>query len=140
MNQVGYVRKIDNSMAILEVRRVSSCGDNCSSCGSSCDIPSTKVKVKNTLMAKEGDFVEVKMKTNVILQSAFLVYIMPLIMMIVGISFGISIFKNMGISSYESLGFLMGIIALIISFFILRIIDKKIRNSSKLEFQMIRII
>lgn len=140
MNQIGYVSNVDNGIAHLEVRRASACGDKCGSCGGGCSVPITKVKVKNTLRAEKGDLVEVKVQTRFILKSAFLVYIMPLIMMIAGIALGISVFQSIGIENYESLGFVVGLILLGVSFFILRVLDKKIKENNKIEFEMVKII
>lgn len=140
MNQIAYVSKIENDIAHLEVRRSSACGDKCSSCGGSCDIPVTRVRMKNTLKAEQGDLVEVKMETKFVLKSAFIVYIIPLVLMISGIIIGISIFESIGIGNPEAMGLLAGVILLAVSYFILRSIDKKIKNGNKIKFELVKII
>ncbi|WP_425446016.1 SoxR reducing system RseC family protein [Dethiothermospora halolimnae] len=140
MEQIGYVSKIDGDKAQVDVRRVSSCGEKCASCGSSCNIPATRVTLKNTVDAKEGDFVEIEMETSYVIKSAYIVYAIPLILMILGIGIGIYGFKALGFASYEILSFSTGLIALIISFFVLRKIDKKIQKENKSAFKMTRIL
>ncbi|MTI47776.1 SoxR reducing system RseC family protein [Sporosalibacterium faouarense] len=140
MNQLGYVTKVDNGIAHLEVRRVSACGDKCGSCGGGCNVPATKVKIKNSLGAEKGDMVEVEMQTDFVLKSAFLVYIMPLILMVGGIIGGINLFENLGIDNYEALGFASGILLLGVSYFILRIIDKSVNKSDRIHFKMVKIL
>ncbi len=140
MKQIGYVRDTINGMADVEVRRASACGDNCASCGGGCSVPVTRVRIKNSLGAEKGDLVEVKLQTKFVMQFAFIVYIIPLVMLIAGTAFGISIFKSMGIINYESLGFLTGLVLLGVSFIFLRQVDKRIKNSDRLKFEMVRII
>lgn len=140
MEQIGYVNKIDGNTAQVVVRRVSLCGDKCTSCKGSCNVPGISVNIENVLGAKEGDFVEVRMKTKTVLKSAFLVYAIPLVMLIIGITAGISIFKNLGFSNYESYGFLTGLIFLGISYIVLRKIDNYIKKKNSLVFEMVRII
>ncbi|MTI70968.1 MAG: SoxR reducing system RseC family protein [Firmicutes bacterium] len=138
MNQVGFVKALENNKALVEVRRVSACGSNCASCGGECNIPSVTVRIENKLNAKPGEFVEIKMGTKTILKSAFIAYIIPLILMVLGIVLGIKTFKSMNFESYETFGFLVGILFLGGSHFILKSIDKKIVNKNKLEFEMVR--
>lgn len=140
MNQVGYVSGVENGMVQVEVRRVSACGDKCGSCGGGCSVPMTRVKMKNTLGVEKGDLVEVNMDTNTVLKFAFLVYIIPLVMMIAGIAVGINVFRTAGIANYESYGFLTGLVLLAASFFILKLIDKKVKENDSIKFQMVKII
>lgn len=140
MDQIGYVVSIEGDVAVVDVRRTSACGDKCSSCGGGCNIPATRVNIENNLEARIGDFVEVRMETKTVMKSAFIAYVIPLIMLILGVGVGIYVFKSFGIKNYESFGFFVGLLFLGISYLILRMIDKKIRESNSLKLQMVRIL
>jgi len=139
LEQIGFVSKVEGDFVQVDIKRASSCGDNCGSCGSSCNIPGLRINVKNDLGAKLGDFVEVEMSTKSILNSAFIVYMIPLIMMILGISLGAYIFKTMGYKNYEIFGMLAGVFSLVISFMLLKIIDKRVKENKSLTFEMVKI-
>lgn len=119
MEQIGYVKRTFDDMAEVEVRRISSCGGGWGSCGG-CDTPSIVVSLKNSIEAKEGDYVEIKGKANKIIKYALIMYMIPFTMLILGILLGIALFKSRGIANYEGYGFLIGLVFLIISFLIVK--------------------
>lgn len=140
MQQVGHVVFSDKDSAVLDVRRVTACGDKWGSCKSGCSVPGTRIKVKNVLGAKLGDYVEVKTKTSFILKSAFIVYIIPLIILVLGIVTGINISKSLGLPNHESIGLLIGLISLGVSFVILRVYDSKLNKDNKMKIEIVRIL
>lgn len=71
MDQVGFVINTNDGYADVEIRRVSACGDKCGSCGGNCDAPKTRVKIKNSIKAHSGDFVEIDMETSQVMKSTF---------------------------------------------------------------------
>lgn len=140
MDQIGYVVEVKDNYAIVDVRRTSACGDKCSSCGGGCSIPAMRVNIKNTIGAKVGDFVEVEMETKSLMKSAFIAYIIPLIMLIAGISSGVYFFNDLGFKNYEVLGVLTGFVALVISYFLLKIIDNNIKKNKSNELKLVKVI
>lgn len=140
MNKTGYVVSTSGQKAYIDVRRTSACGDKCSSCGGGCDVPSLRVEAENSVGAKSGDFVELGMSTKAVLKSAFIVYVIPLIMLVVGIVSGIEIAKKIGMKNYESIGLLSGLVLLFVSFIMIRIIDKKIKDNKDLKVEIIKIL
>lgn len=140
MEQVGFVKKIEGSNIELEVRRISGCGGGCNNCSSSCEVTPHIITVPNKLNAKVGDFVELKGEARNILKYVLIVYMIPFVIFIMGIILGNSIFKAIGFSSYEILSFFTGIIFLIISFFFVRLIDKKIAEKKETVISAIRIL
>ncbi|WP_130806788.1 SoxR reducing system RseC family protein [Senegalia massiliensis] len=140
MDQVGYVVEVKDNYAVVDVRRTSACGDKCSSCGGGCNIPAMRVNIKNTINARVGNFVEVEMETKSLMKSAFIAYIIPLIMLIAGISLGVYFFSNLGFQNYEIFGVLTGLVALVISYFLLRVIDNNIKKSKSTELKLVRVI
>lgn len=140
MDQIGYVVDTKDEIAVVDVRRTSACGDNCNSCGGGCNIPAMRVEIKNTIQAKVGNFVEIEMETKSLMKSAFIAYIIPLVMLIGGIAGGIYIFQSMGYTNYESLGFITGLVFLAISYYMLRAIDNIIKNRNSAELKIIKVL
>lgn len=140
MDQVGFVRKVSNGKVEVEVRRISACGDNCKSCGGSCHAPNHVVILPNNIDAKVGDLVEIKGETKNILKYTMVVYMIPFTMLILGILIGMKTFKNLEISNYEPLSFLIGLIFMALGYFIVRTIDKKIVKKEEDIIRMTRII
>lgn len=130
MDQIGFVRKIKGNNMELEVRRISGCGGGCSSCSSSCETPPHIVTIPNRLNAKVGDFVEIKGNTRNILKFTAIVYIVPLAFLILGVVLGNSIFKGRGYANYELLSFFTGIIFLLVSLLLVKLVDNKIAHKN----------
>lgn len=140
MEQVGFVRNIVDGKLELEIKRVSGCGDNCKGCGSSCDIPAHIITMPNKINAKIGDFVEIKGEPKKLLKYAMIVYMVPFIFLIAGIVIGSSYFKGKGNENYELLSFLTGLVAITMSYFFIRIIDKRISKKDEQSISLIKIL
>jgi len=140
MNQLGYVTKIKGDTAEISVKRSSACGDNCGSCEGGCDVQGVSIMSKNTIGAKVGDYVEIRTQTSTVLKSVFILYIIPLIMMIAGITIGINIFKSLGVKNYELLGFSIGVLFLAFSYVLLRTIDRKAKQKKEISFEIVNIV
>lgn len=140
MEQVGFVRKIFDDKAEVEVRRISGCGENCKGCGGGCDVPKHVVVLPNNINAKVGDQVEIIGETKNLLKYTMIVYMIPFAMLLIGILLGIKILKNLQISNYEPLSFLIGLAFLALGYFIVKIIDKNIGKKEDNTITMTRII
>lgn len=140
MEQIGYVRKTFDNMAEVEVRRISSCGGGWGSCGGGCNTPSIVVSLKNSIEAKEGDYVEIKGKANKIIKYALILYMIPFAMLIIGIISGMALFKSKGMVNYETYGFFSGLVFLIISFLIIKKIDSSIQKKDENPLEMVKIL
>ncbi|MBZ2173960.1 SoxR reducing system RseC family protein [Schnuerera sp. xch1] len=140
MEQLGLVRKVVDNNAEVEIRRVSGCGGNCSSCSGSCDAPNITVSLKNDINAKEGDLVEIKAISRKILKYTLIVYMIPFIMLTLGIILGVNLFQSMGLQNYEMLGFGVGIVFLAVSFIIVKLIDNFINKKNEVAMEMTRIL
>lgn len=140
MEQIGFVRNIIDGKLELEIKRVSGCGENCKGCGSSCDIPAHIITLPNKLNASIGDFVEIKGESKKLLKYAMIVYMVPFIFLIAGIVLGNNYFKSIGNPNYELLSFLTGLISIVLSYFILRIIDKRISDKDEQSISLVKIL
>jgi len=81
MEQKGIVTQIIDDIAVVIVQRKSACGDNCAQC-SGCETTNIQVTVKNPLNAEVGNTVQIESDSTKILIAAFLLYILPLIIII----------------------------------------------------------
>ncbi|MCR2042537.1 SoxR reducing system RseC family protein [Anaerosalibacter massiliensis] len=140
MDQVGLVTEIKDDMAEVEIKRMTACGHSCHSCSGTCRVPGIKITVPNILNASAGDYIELRAKGESILKYAIITYMIPFFMLLLGIFASMYIFKSMGIKSYENYSFLVGLIFLAISYMILRKIDKKVKETNNLSFEMVKIL
>lgn len=140
MEQIGIIKNVYDDMAEIEVKRMSACGDNCKGCASSCDTPGHLIVLKNNINAQVGDKVEIRGKTGDILKLTMIVYFLPFAFMLGGIFFGLKIFKNMGMESYEPMSFLLGIVCLAFGFFLVRLFDKRFGKKENNTIVMTKII
>lgn len=83
MESVGTVVSIDKDMAVVNVRRVSACGENCASCKGGCVSTTLTTKVYNKEGAKVGDVVKIESNSNELVRAAFFLYIVPVIIGII---------------------------------------------------------
>jgi len=110
MKQIGKVISINNSVATVQIKRATACGEKCSSC-KGCSTINTTAIVNNQIGAKVGETVNFELDDNKILLAAFVVYIVPLFTFIFG---------------YVAFNILYGLAFFIVPFIILKILDKKI--------------
>lgn len=140
MDKVGFVKRIIDDNAELEVRRSSACG-SCKGCaGSSSEVKAHVLTLKNNIDAKVGDLVELQGESKSIIKFMFIIYMIPFVFLVAGIVIGDSYFKSRGYDSFELLSFATGLFALFISFFIVKSIDKKIAKSNKETIIMTKIL
>ncbi|HZK33246.1 MAG TPA: SoxR reducing system RseC family protein [Tissierellaceae bacterium] len=140
MDQVGVITKTFDDKAEIEVKRTSACGENCKGCGSSCNTPNHIIVLKNNIGAEVGDMVEIKGETKAILKYMMIIYFIPFAMMLVGIFMGIKVFKEMGLSNYEPLSFLVGLITLALGYLIVKLFDIKLGKKENKIIAMTKIL
>lgn len=92
MIKTGYVESVSQNNAQIRIKRDSACGDNCGNC-SGCNSIVT-VFAQNNINVKKGDLVEIEMPSNSVLGAAFITYIIPLVILIIGYIVGSCIFKT----------------------------------------------
>lgn len=110
MNKIGTVESIDKKMITVKIQRDSSCGENCAMCNA-CPGKNMLITLQTDIPLQKGDKVKLETNTKYVLFSAFCVYILPIILLIVG---------------YVIHTLYLGIFLMIFSFTILFQFDKKI--------------
>lgn len=130
MEQQGYiVGIIDEKTAKLKMQRHSACA-SCGKCTTTSEKKDIVVEVDNSIGAKLGDRVAVNMESMNVLKAVGIAYIFPLIGLLIGTIgtyYVLQFIEN--IKNIEVISSIVGIIIMLISFFILRKNDSKLRES-----------
>lgn len=121
MLQTGVVQQLHHNTAEVKIIRSSSCGENCASCGL-CPGQTVLVEAINKADAAVGDTVIINMSDKKVLGAAFMVYIVPLIMLIIGYFSGNAVFKN------ENCAILTGLLMTAVTFAAIIFADRKIKR------------
>jgi sigma-E factor negative regulatory protein RseC len=120
---------LPNNKMIVEVARTSACS-SCSlkgGCGVSSESPNNSYKVDNDINAKIGDSIIISIEQKTLYKSAFLVYILPIILMLLTSYIIQLIFKKDIYTAISSL------ITLSIYFIILKILMGKKKSELKVS-------
>ena len=130
MEQQGYiVGIIDEKTAKLKMQRHSACA-SCGKCTTTSEKKDIIVEVDNSIGAKLGDRVAVNMESMNVLKAVGIAYIFPLISLLIGTIgtyYVLQFIENT--KNIEVISSIVGIIIMVISFFILRKNDSKLRES-----------
>ncbi|MBN2793882.1 MAG: SoxR reducing system RseC family protein [Clostridia bacterium] len=121
MKKFGVVVHQNDNSAVLRIARSTSCGGNCNKCGSHCAEQSKiEINIENKLGAEIGDYVEVESTSKRILGTAFLVYIIPVLTLILGMLLSNKIFNT----SNELIALLFGLVMMFIAFIGIHLYDR----------------
>lgn len=82
MKEYGIVKDEKGEFCAVAVMRKTACGDGCANCAGCMSKGIQLCKAKNTVGAKKGDRVIIEGSSSAVLKSAFLVYIVPIIVFI----------------------------------------------------------
>lgn len=132
MKETGLVVGIEGKNAKITIERKSACG-SCKGCrlGSS-DETSMTIEVSNEVGASVGDLVAVDMESTNVLLAAFIMYGIPLLALLTGVFFSYGLSQIFNYSS-DFIHMIWGILFTVISFFIIKMNEEKIKNSTKFK-------
>lgn len=130
MKSSGKVIAIDGNKVTLIMYRESTCS-HCSGCGED-----TKVAKELTVTVEQrveiGDIVTFQMKDSKFLKIGFLVYIVPVIMMVIGFNVG----TRLGYEEKGAAG--MSFLFLVITFLFIHLIDKFLVKE-KIQMEVLKV-
>lgn len=135
MMEIGYITAISGDYAVVAFNRKGGCGGSCA-----CSTLVVTNEIRNTLGAKVGDKVKVEIQQKAFDKLLLWIYAFPLVMLVVGVGLGYKIFGSLGYSNTEVLSLILGVIALVISYRILRRVNKSTVQKQEDALQMIQII
>ncbi|NLZ25640.1 MAG: SoxR reducing system RseC family protein [Clostridiales bacterium] len=128
MIEWGTVVKLKGDKAVVRFNRKSAC-DNCRMCAVTKDGMKVEVVVKNTLNLSVGDSVAVEMGERFVLTAAVIVYIIPLLLV------GLGIYLGLFISDLMSAIF--AVAGLVLGFIIAISIDKQLKKKKGFSPRMV---
>ncbi len=134
MDNTGTVAYTDESFAYVNFERISSCGDSCVSCSGGCEASKHLVKVYNDLGAKKGDVVEVLMDGADFLKMTFLLYGIPLIVLVLS---AVGLDK---VFPHSVLTPILAIAICAVSFFVINAFVKRRDDEGKTPVKMSRVV
>lgn len=119
MTKEGKVISVNGNMAYIVSFKESSCGENCAHCTLNCTKKSIKFYAINKAGAKAGDDVIVYADSKDIYLSSFLLYVLPVILIMASVFFGSLVLKS------DILSIVFCLISLILWVGIIKIMNKK---------------
>lgn len=135
MIQNGRIKEINGNNAIVSIKRRSMCGDNCKGCSSACNVPEMDVKADIIPNIEIGDEVEISSEDISVVKYSFVLYGLPLVIMVAVIFLVSSLIEGENGQIY---GALIGLLSLIISFFILKKYDKLESSRKSFKYTILR--
>ncbi|OPJ56781.1 SoxR reducing system RseC family protein [Alkalithermobacter paradoxus] len=131
MKQSGVVIEKKGDIAYLNMQRHSACG-SCGACGMGSEKSSMKIEAINKIDANIGDFVEVDIETVDFMKAAFIIYTIPLVSLLIGVILSNKLLSTLNYSgNIEVISFIVGIVFMAGAFFIVKLNEKRLRNSKK---------
>ncbi len=129
-SHIGVVFALDGENAKVRFLRGAACA-HCGACLTAGD-NEMEITLPNTLGAKVGDRVSVDLSPKRVVQASLLAYAVPLVLLIGGVLIGSRISDWVGLA--------LGVGACGLSYLILRVVDKRIRNKKSFQPNMESII
>ncbi len=139
MISIGVVESTNGEKAMVGLTRHTACGE-CGACQMGKENLNRRVEALNPLGAKVGDRVTMEMEDQKVLKAAFIVYIIPLIVLIVGM-----ILTNLALVYFqisdmvELYGFLVGLVGMGISFLIIKKREDKLTAQGEMMISIVKI-
>lgn len=124
MVEIGEVIKTEKGNATVSFERKTAC-DKCGMCAFNKDDMKVKLVLKNDVNAKVGDVVEVSMGDRFVLISAVIVYLIPLVLVGLGILVG----TLCNLEDYIQI--ILAVVGLVLGFVISAFVDKKLKKKKK---------
>lgn len=135
MNQFGQVLRVKDNMAEIRVKKHSSC-KNCGCCGILSDIEGQEVtlEVENPVGARVGQIVRISAEAKRVILASLVIYVFPVIALVVAMYFTQEAAFTMGYGeSAEILGIGGGLGAMVLAFFLIRLLDRKVSQSQEFK-------
>lgn len=137
MKQYGYVvKRLDEEKVLVKARKHTAC-KNCGGCGGAKKQNASNedvVEARDPLGVSPGTEITLETESKKILLSAFLVYLLPVLALIIGLVAGIELAVAIGMPGNPDLwGLFSGLFLMTVIFLLLRMIDNKAKKSEKFE-------
>ena len=140
ITEQGIIEEVSGQKALVRIKQSSACA-TCESRGD-CELVSGKsmvVEVANDLEGGEGDHVELSVPSGAFLKLSLLVYILPVVALIAG-AFAGGAFAGVLHVPLSVASVIGGFLAMGITFYALKRLDRSLRARSEFRIRMTRVI
>ncbi|MDY6065157.1 MAG: SoxR reducing system RseC family protein [Finegoldia sp.] len=124
MTKDGIVVSTNDNKATVIINRSSACGGSCESCSSCSENKVQTIVCGNEIGAKVGDNVIISSEKTPLVKLTVLLYILPLCFFIVGLLVAYTTLEGK-VSNVEMISFLIGLVALLVAYGLIEIIDNR---------------
>ncbi|MDR5658076.1 SoxR reducing system RseC family protein [Serpentinicella sp. ANB-PHB4] len=130
MKRQGTVTQILGDNAKVQIRRHSSC-EKCNACSAGRE-KSMEVIAINKVNAQVGEEVSLDLESQNVLKAAFIIYMIPLITLLVGISISMALFSRLDTRiNVEMISAIIGVLSMALTFVIIRSKNKQLESKGK---------
>ena len=134
MTQDAVVTKVfPNGMAEVVVARGTACGSNCGNCESCVFQNEIKAFAKNSVPAKPGEKVVIESLSSRIFGAAFIVYIVPMLVFVIGYI----IAASCGLS--EGMSVLCSFIAFCAAVAVIVVYQRRSKRKNPIKFEIVKL-
>ena len=137
----GTIIKVYEDKAWVKVRRNSACSTcNCqSSCSSLGGENIMEAEAINTANGQVGDRVLLRIPDKALWKMSFVLYMIPVIFLMAGVVIGMSLAKSYSMKP-ELGGLILGVLGCVLSYIIIKIISRAIRDDKEYVPEIVSII
>lgn len=136
MKEIGHVVSVSEGAAVVAMRMSGEC-KKCGLCLKSSDGNEVLLLAKNDTAARIGDRVEIEISPGRVIAAAFIVYMIPVVMTIVGFLLGNAM---AGGSEESGLPIALAIVFLVVSFLGVWMYDLRIRRIERREATVLKVL
>ncbi len=128
MSEQGQVISVSGNEVIVRLERTEACA-KCRACIAGMSKKEMLIKAKNICDANIDDWVNIELQNDSFVKAVLIMYAVPFVFLIVGFLFGYFICSILGLNNIqEILGFLMGIVFMVLSYFVIRSREKSFQT------------
>lgn len=136
MREIGCVVSLKGSAAVVAMPVSGAC-EKCGACMLSGDGREVLLVARNSAGASEGDTVEIEISSGRVVAAAFIIYMIPVFMTIVGFLVGNAI---SGGADDASLPIVLSVVFLVLSFLGVWGYDRRLRRSERRDAVVARVL
>ena len=131
MNSNGIVIELMGDRAKVKLQKHSICGD-CGACQHGHENMEIVVEALNEAHASEGDYVTIDLETSNVMEAAFIVYVIPLVMALISIFLTKTVMEMAGMMNrVELIAALMGFVTMGVTYYFIKRNETRFHRSKK---------
>lgn len=131
MDVIGEVMSVKGNRAVVRTARHATC-NRCGACGLFSNTPDMEVEAVNEIGAVPGDRVQLSIESRSVVEAAFLAYMVPLFLFVIGVFGGYQAARMLWPAIHpEWMGIPAGLVLMVAGYAYLRAYDRKATQKGK---------